>query len=443
MSKNAVHAQPPSPGPQKAADTMSRAGARDLRRRDVLTGGLAAAAAAPLAALATPAAGAAHPHKKAASGDTRLSMDSAHALYTLPLDHQWHAGGIYDAGLLEEWHYWTGFFTDVDTGEEFGVFYNVFHESTGPGTFRYRPYFSFGDFKAQHLTWTAQVMDVPLSATAPPDSTSPDDFEYHAETSNTSFTTTFRAEPDTWTLHFKSVASNDGGVPVVMDLALKTQTPYGYMPMLPMGVENENQPWTGKPDPSTMSSVSYYIGGPKTNAEGTVTIGTKVRKIKGSLWFEHQWGNFLVSKQPWATSYVWSAIQLNDGSIFTFRQWYSQQNKPLLNLGRNSYSTPDSPTTYGFGESVQWTGLTTWKSPTTGRNYPTQSTVTTPFGTWYYTAIVNNYEMPFGYPPYGNSGLTLWEGPCWIRTGSVTGPIVGKAFLELPNGLTATYPPQP
>jgi hypothetical protein len=70
-----------------------------------------------------------------------------------------------------------------------------------------------------------------------------------------------------------------------------------------------------------------------------------------------------------AGAYIYSPLQFDDGSIFTFRQWYNQNGQPLLNLNRYSYSTP-----------------------------------------------------------------------VLVHTGSLTGPVAGKAFLELPSQLTATFP---
>ena len=39
--------------------------------------------------------------------------------------------------------------------------------------------------------------------------------------------------------------------------------------------------------------------------------------------------------------------------------------------------------------------------------------------------------------------IPLWEAPVLVHTGSLTGPVVGKAFLELPSQLAATFPPIP
>src|SRR4051812_42655443 len=86
-------------------------------RRAVLTGGLALgalAAAACAPASNTPPSNTAAP---TAAGQSPGSLQelSGHALYSLPQDHKWHTGGIFDSGQVQEWHYWTGFFTDDAT----------------------------------------------------------------------------------------------------------------------------------------------------------------------------------------------------------------------------------------------------------------------------------------------------------------------------------------
>ena len=85
-------------------------------RRAVLAGGLALAAAACTPASNTPPSNTAAP---TAAGQSPGSLQevSGHALYSLPQDHKWHTGGIFDSGQVQEWHYWTGFFTDDDTGK--------------------------------------------------------------------------------------------------------------------------------------------------------------------------------------------------------------------------------------------------------------------------------------------------------------------------------------
>jgi hypothetical protein len=62
--------------------------------------------------------------------------------------------------------------------------------------------------------------------------------------------------------------------------------------------------------------------------------------------------------------------------------------------------------------------------------------LTSAFGTWYLTNVFDNYEMPWGYPPYGTKPYSFVESAMWIRTDSVDGPIVGHAFMEQGDQIT-------
>ena len=82
------------------------------------------------------------PVAAAAQDATPVSADEAstietvsgQALYTLPRDHRWHGGPFYTTGEYWEWHYWTGFVTDVDSGEEWGLFYTTMRNAFNPVT---------------------------------------------------------------------------------------------------------------------------------------------------------------------------------------------------------------------------------------------------------------------------------------------------------------------
>jgi hypothetical protein len=297
------------------------------------------------------------------------------------------------------------------------------------------------------LIWARHVTDVgSLQAGRPRHSTSPDDFQYHAKFESGEFTTVYRAEPDTWHFQFRGAAANNGNSPIAMDMVNTTQTPYGYMPVAVGGFENENIPWNGQNlDPTTMYSLSRYYTGPISHSKGTVTIGGKTRHLTGTTWFEHQWGNFNSGPQPWTTAYTWGALTFNNGNVFTWRQWYGAPNgsaplQPILEIGRNSFGTPNGTPggslTFHMGNNAEWKALKTWKSPVSGRNIATEVRLTSSFGTWYLTNVFDNYEMPWGYPPYGTNPYSFVEAAAWVRTGSVDGPIVGHAFSEQANQFT-------
>ena len=180
--------------------------------------------------------------------DGRIETVSGQSPYTLPRDHKWHGGGIYDTGNLEEWHYWTGFFTDDETGEELALFYCLFREGVKPGELQHLVMFSLGNLKTKDFVWAGKMLHGPLAATAPEGSTSPDDFQYRysAPNDDTSFTTIYRAATETWAVRCKTVAS---ARPCrCRGFELVTRKPFGYMPMTPRGLRDGNRPWTGQSD---------------------------------------------------------------------------------------------------------------------------------------------------------------------------------------------------
>ena len=95
-----------------------------ITRRGIVGRALATGAGAALTAPGAPLGATAQSATPVSSDETStIETVSAQALYTLPCDHRWHRGPFYATGEYWEWHYWTAFVTDVDTGEEWGLFY--------------------------------------------------------------------------------------------------------------------------------------------------------------------------------------------------------------------------------------------------------------------------------------------------------------------------------
>jgi hypothetical protein len=95
-----------------------------MTRRGVVGRVLAAGTSAALAAGWMPVAAAAQDATPVSSDEgSTIETVSGQALYTLPCDHRWHGGPFYTTSEYWEWHYWTAFVTDVESGEEWGLFY--------------------------------------------------------------------------------------------------------------------------------------------------------------------------------------------------------------------------------------------------------------------------------------------------------------------------------
>ena len=228
-----------------------------------------------------------------------------------------------------------------------------------------------------------------------------------------------------------------------MDMVNTVQSPYGYMPVGLAGFENQNIPWNGQNlDPATLYSLSYYYTGPISKSKGTVTIGGKTRHLTGTIWFEHQWGNYNSGQEPWTTAYTWGALTFNNGNVFTWRQWYGAPNgsaplEPIFDIGRNSFGTPngtpDGSLTFHVGnnavESVENLEIARER-----RNIATRVRLTSAFGTWYLTNVFDNYEMLWGYPPTGPIRIASSKPRC----GSVPVRSTGRSSATLsPNRATS------
>jgi hypothetical protein len=94
-----------------------------MTRRGVVGRALATGAAAAVAAGGPGLAAAQDATPVSADEASTIETVSGQALYTLPRDHRWHGGPFYTTVEYWEWHYWTGFATDIASGEEWGLFY--------------------------------------------------------------------------------------------------------------------------------------------------------------------------------------------------------------------------------------------------------------------------------------------------------------------------------
>jgi hypothetical protein len=94
-----------------------------LTRRGVFGRALATGAGAALAVGSMPVTAAQDATPVSSDEGSTIETESGQALYSLPRDHRWHGGPFYTTSEYWEWHYWTAFVTDVESGEEWGLFY--------------------------------------------------------------------------------------------------------------------------------------------------------------------------------------------------------------------------------------------------------------------------------------------------------------------------------
>ena len=109
---------------------------------------------------------------------------------------------------------------------------------------------------------------------------------------------------------------------------------------------------------------SYYYSRPRMDISGTLTSNQGQRRVSGSAWFDHQWGDFEVFELGWD----WFALSLEDGrDIMLYRLFDPRDGSSVLTSG----TLAENGTTVLLGAQDFSIGvLDHWRSPQTGRRYP-------------------------------------------------------------------------
>jgi hypothetical protein len=286
-----------------------------MTRRGVVGRALATGAGAALTTGWVPVAAAGQePTPVVSDGESTIETVSGQALYTLPRDHRWHGGPFYETSEYWEWHYWTAFVTDVDSGEEWGLFYtamlNAFNPSTGePVVLNYlsATNFATGTFfpSSRFTTEGGQRTGRPAG------STGPDDFEFAISSSDgLSILERYYHADERWAFQVSSAAFGEH-VALAMDVEMVLEPP-GYLPTTPTGIEEEGYSPDGLYNPETMYGLSYYYYAPSMALNGTITTGEKTHHVSGAAWLEHQWGNYSTA-DPEAYRWRWGSVRFDDG----------------------------------------------------------------------------------------------------------------------------------
>lgn len=174
---------------------------------------------------------------------------------------------------------------------------------------------------------------------------------------------------------------------------------------------------------------SKYYTWSRLEAEGTVQIDGETRKVSGSAWMDHQWGDMQMFNGY--DGWDWFGIQLDNGSdINAFRFRGPDGGNVQASVGLSAENGTQSTS-----EQMELTPNAWWTSPKTGVTYPTSWHLVVPDRqiALDLTPAHDNQEMNGG-PPHGYPALapvpTYWEGAMHV-VGTVAGqPVSGKAYGE-------------
>jgi predicted secreted hydrolase len=182
---------------------------------------------------------------------------------------------------------------------------------------------------------------------------------------------------------------------------------------------------------------SYYYSRTRMRPSGTITVGGAAKPIvDGTLWFDHQWGNFLPTNGGWD----WFSTQLDDKSEMMIYNLRDASGTILQTFGeyvppcpRDCSPTQPVPSVELSQDQFSITPLGTWRSQTTGITYPSGWHVTVrakgdvPAMDLTYTPVIPNAELD----TRRSTSVTYWEGDCTITGTKAGGPITGSGYVEL------------
>ncbi len=164
------------------------------------------------------------------------------------------------------------------------------------------------------------------------------------------------------------------------------------------------------------AGTSYYYSRPRMTVEGTLRLDAPV-PVKGTAWFDHQWGDF----QPLKLGWDWFSLHLEDGSDLMLYRLRDPEERPVLASGTLSQGGTDTP--LGAGD-FQLQPLRTWKSPATGTVYTLAWRLTVPSRKL--AVEIQPVADACEFDGRDSTLMTYWEGP--IR---VTGTHTGRGFQEI------------
>ncbi len=185
--------------------------------------------------------------------------------------------------------------------------------------------------------------------------------------------------------------------------SLKKPVLWGKRGVIPMGTKGD----------------SYYYSFTNMKASGTLTVRGSKKKVKGTVWLDHQWGEWDLFNDKW----TWLSIQLSDSTeimVFDFKNIMSSERIAFAGLVDKGSRTV-------MLKKLRLVPVKYWKSPVSGKKYAVEWKLFLPERkiALNIRAFFPEQEMTDPRtPPY-------YEGAC-IAHGTVgRREVTGRAYLEI------------
>ncbi len=171
---------------------------------------------------------------------------------------------------------------------------------------------------------------------------------------------------------------------------------------------------------------SYYYSRTRMPAAGTITLDGKAIDVRGSAWFDHQWGDFIaVGGGGWD----WFAVNLDDGSDLTLSLVRALDGSRSLVYG--TLVLPDGAARQVPGSAISVSATGSWTSPRTGATYPAGWRARIDAGDRHLDLVLVPTVADQELDTRATTGVVYWEGSQRV-TGTRDGrPVTGHGYVEL------------
>jgi predicted secreted hydrolase len=165
---------------------------------------------------------------------------------------------------------------------------------------------------------------------------------------------------------------------------------------------------------------SHYYSEPQLSVSGTTAVSAE-KPLGGQAWLDHEWSDQLL--HPQAVGWDWLGINLFSGAALTAFVLRRADGSALWAGG--SFREAGKSSTSFNPDSVLFTPLRWWSSPSSGARYPVAWAISCPAGRFELHALLDAQEMD----SRGSTGTVYWEGLSELR--DITGRRVGLGYLEM------------
>jgi len=167
----------------------------------------------------------------------------------------------------------------------------------------------------------------------------------------------------------------------------------------------------------------FYYSFTRLDATGTLTLGGETRSVRGTLWYDHQFGSFGATARP--VGWDWFCVQLEDGTDMNLSALrYPDTGERFNRLG--TVLRADGGVSVIHDLTIEPLGE--WKSPDTGITYPSGWILAIPSLSAHITLrpVIPAQEMRTFGPM-----RAIWEGACDAEATVAGKQLKGVGYAEL------------